>query len=127
MMTGALQVYIGKNGSAESLLQFGSKRTKMISASLTFENKRFIETYEFSLAKAVNETLVLQRKRLLPGNRNLNYTVDKKRAFYLQRRCLIQVRGLFGLYFPVARPFSFTIHPQKHILEMLLIWTIIDS
>ena len=54
MMAGALQAYIGKNGSSESLLQFGSKRTKTISASLVFENKRFTDIHEFSLMKAVN-------------------------------------------------------------------------
>lgn len=127
MMTGALQVYIGKNGSAESLLQFGSKRTKMISASLTFENQGFIDTYEFSLAKAVNDTLVFTEETITDGDRNLNCTVDKRRAFCSQKRHFMQVRGLFGLYFPDARSFGFMIHPQKHILEMLLIWTIIDS
>lgn len=36
MMTGALQIYIGKNGSSESLLQFGSKKTRTIALATLF-------------------------------------------------------------------------------------------
>lgn len=83
MLTGALQVYIGKNGSAESLLQFGSKRTKMISASLTFENQRFIDTYEFSLAKAVNDNLVFTEETITSGEQKYELHSGQKESFLL--------------------------------------------
>lgn len=83
MMTGALQVYIGKNGLAESLLQFGSKRTKIISARLTFENKGFIDTYEFSLAKAVNDTLVFTEETITSGEQKYELHSGQQESFLL--------------------------------------------
>lgn len=68
MMTSALQIYVGKSGTSESLLQFGSKKTKMISASLTFQNNKFTNTYEFSLVKAVNDTLIFAEEIISDGN-----------------------------------------------------------
>lgn len=79
MMTGALQVYIGKNGSAESLLQFGSKKTKMISASLLFENSKYSDVYDFSLVKAVNDTLIFSEEVITAENKR----TAKKRRFEL--------------------------------------------
>lgn len=70
MMTGALQIYVGKNGTSESLLQFGSKKTKMISASLVFENKNFVDTYDFSLVKAVNDTLIFEKEAITDWNKD---------------------------------------------------------
>lgn len=64
IMTGALQIYVGKNGTSESLSQFGAKKTKMISASLTFENRNFVDTYDFSLVKAVNDTLIFAEEAI---------------------------------------------------------------
>ncbi len=69
MMTGALQIYIGKNGSSESLLRFGSKKTKMLSASLVFENEKFSNTYDFSLVKAVNDTLIFAEEAITAENK----------------------------------------------------------
>lgn len=76
MMTGALQIYVGKNGTSESLLQFGSKKTKMISASLVFENKNFVDTYDFSLVKAVNDTLIFAEEVITDWNKG---TAQRKR------------------------------------------------
>ncbi len=83
MMTGALQIYVGKNGSSESLLQFGSKRTKMISASLVFENKRFTNTYDFSLVKAVNDTLIFAEEAITVGNKRFELFSGQKESFLL--------------------------------------------
>lgn len=119
MMTGALQIYVGKNGTSESLLQFGSKRTKMISASLVFENKIFTDTYEFSLVKAVNDTLIFAEEIISDGKIHLSSAVDKKRAFCLRIRRPMPVSGLSRRFFPAVRHSSFTIHPQKRISGML--------
>ncbi len=83
MMTGALQIYIGKNGSSESLLQFGSKRTKMISASLTFENEKFTDIYEFSLVKAVNDTLIFAEEIITAGKQRFELHSGQKESFLL--------------------------------------------
>lgn len=83
MMTGALQIYVGKNGSSESLLQFGSKRTKMISAKLVFENERFTDTYEFSLVKAVNDTLIFAEEVISDGKNKYELGSGQKESFLL--------------------------------------------
>lgn len=83
MMTGALQVYVGKNGTAESLLQFGSKKTKMISASLVFENKKFTNTYDFSLVKAVNDTLIFAEEVIRDGVHKFELCSGQKESFLL--------------------------------------------
>ena len=83
MMTGALQIYIGKNGSAESLLQFGSKKTRMISASLVFQNDRFTNTYEFSLVKAVNDTLIFAEEAFGAGKIRFELSSGQKESFLL--------------------------------------------
>ena len=83
MMTGALQIYVGKNGTSESLLQFGSKRTKMISASLVFENKIFTDTYEFSLVKAVNDTLIFAEEIISDGKNTFELSSGQKESFLL--------------------------------------------
>lgn len=83
MMTGALQIYIGKNGSSESLLQFGSRKTKMISASLIFENKRFTNVYEFSLVKAVNDTLIFAEETITAVKRRFELNSGQKESFLL--------------------------------------------
>lgn len=83
MMTGALQIYVGKNGSSESLLQFGSKKTKMISASLVFENMRFTNVYDFSLVKAVNDTLIFAEETITAGKQKFELNSGQKESFLL--------------------------------------------
>lgn len=83
MMTGALQIYVGKNGTSESLLQFGSKKTKMISASLIFKNKSFTDTYEFSLVKAVNDTLIFAEETIIAGKMKFELHSGQKESFLL--------------------------------------------
>lgn len=83
MMAGALQIYVGKNGTSESLLQFGSKKTKMISASLIFKNESFTDTYEFSLVKAVNDTLIFAEETIIAGKKKFELHSGQKESFLL--------------------------------------------
>lgn len=83
MMTGALQIYVGKNGSSESLLQFGSKRTKTISVRLVFENEKFTDTYEFSLVKAVNDTLIFAEEVISDGRGRYELGSGQKESLLL--------------------------------------------
>lgn len=58
MMTGALQIYIGESGFADSLLYYGSKKTPRLRASLTFSNADSEDTYHFALSHAAGDTLI---------------------------------------------------------------------
>jgi predicted ATPase len=64
MMTAALQQYIGEQGGASSLLNFGPKTTPKLSARFVFESECFYDTYEFSLAHAAQESLIFTREIL---------------------------------------------------------------
>ena len=59
MMTGALQQYVAMNGTAEELLHFGARHTPVINAELTFCNDSNTDKYIFSLAKSIQDTLVI--------------------------------------------------------------------
>ena len=65
LMTGALQLYVAKNGSSEELLYFGSKKTPLCSASLFFSNITDKDTYNFSLVKSVQDTLLFSEESVL--------------------------------------------------------------
>ena len=58
MMTATLQQYIGEQGGASSLLNFGPKTTPKLSAKLEFENEAVCSAYEFTLAHAAQECLI---------------------------------------------------------------------
>lgn len=64
MMTGALQTFIGENGSAESLLHFGLKKTTRISASLEFCSMKAKDTYNFTLSHASGDTLIFTEETI---------------------------------------------------------------
>ena len=59
MMTKALQQYVGEEGYATSLLNYGPKRTPRLTAKLEFENEQFYDAYEFSLAHAAQDTMII--------------------------------------------------------------------
>jgi predicted ATPase len=58
MMGSALQTYIGKSGSAETLLYYGVKNTSGITAEIQFDNVES-STYQFTLTHAAGDTLIL--------------------------------------------------------------------
>ncbi|MDR1219007.1 MAG: AAA family ATPase [Treponema sp.] len=58
MLTGGLQYFIGKEGGAQSLLYYGPKNTRVLTASLCLEIDGHNDVYEFSLAKAARDTLI---------------------------------------------------------------------
>jgi len=64
MMTKALQQYVGSQGGASSLLHFGSKISPRLTARLEFENESVRDSYEFALAHAANDTLILTEEIL---------------------------------------------------------------
>jgi predicted ATPase len=58
MLTGGLQQFIGKEGGGQSLLRYGPKNTPVLTASLDLEIGNHRDVYEFSLVKAVQDTLI---------------------------------------------------------------------
>ena len=64
MTTEALQIYIGENGFANSLLYYGIKQTTRLNASLLFENNQGKTRYKFSLAHAAGDTLIFMEETL---------------------------------------------------------------
>jgi predicted ATPase len=58
MLTGGLQQFIGKEGGAQSLLHYGPKTTRVMVASLKLDSDNHHDVYEFSLAKAAQDTLI---------------------------------------------------------------------
>lgn len=59
MMAGAFQKYVGKNGTAENILHFGSKRTQVIQAALEFTDGDNTDIYSVYLAKTSQDSLMI--------------------------------------------------------------------
>lgn len=70
MTTGALQTFIGKNGSANSFLYYGSKNTTRVNARLTFVDRETKDDYKFSLAHAAGDTLIFTEEKITYSNPN---------------------------------------------------------
>lgn len=83
MMTGALQTYIGKNGTSENLLFFGSKKTPILSASLEFKNDSNIDIYDFSLVKSIQDTLIFSEERITWNGKNIPLSGGQRESFLL--------------------------------------------
>ena len=83
MMTGAFQAYVGKNGSAENLLHFGSKHTPLINASLEFRNENNTDVYEITLGKAVQDSLIFMSESVIWNDRRLELASGQKESYLL--------------------------------------------
>lgn len=59
MMRGNLQRYIAEAGSNQKFLYYGPKKTPSLSASLRFEDESNSDVYEFNLARAVPDRLII--------------------------------------------------------------------
>jgi len=69
MMSSALQQYIGQEGGANSILNFGSKHTPKMTAKLEFETN---DSYEFTLAGAAQDTMVFMDETI--NNNGVQYS-----------------------------------------------------
>ena len=83
IMTGAFQMYVGKNGSAENLLYFGSKNTPVINASLEFQNERNTDVYEIALGKAVQDSLIFLSESIIWNGKRFELASGQKETFLL--------------------------------------------
>lgn len=65
MTTGGLQLFVGQQGSAESLLHYGAKITPEIHAKLRFEDEKSNkDVYNFTLSHAGGDSLVFTRENM---------------------------------------------------------------
>jgi predicted ATPase len=64
MMTGSLQNYIGINGGANSILNFGAKNTKWIESEIKFEVDDSNDEYRFAMSYAGSDTLIFTEEEL---------------------------------------------------------------
>jgi predicted ATPase len=64
MMTTALQQYIGEQGGASALLNYGPKVTPTLSAKFVFSNESHNDGYYFSLVHAAQESLIFTHEIL---------------------------------------------------------------
>lgn len=83
IMTGAFQMYVGKNGSAENLLYFGSKNTPVINASLEFQNEKNTDVYEIALGKAVQDSLIFLSESIIWNGKRFELASGQKETFLL--------------------------------------------
>lgn len=100
MMTGALQNFVGKNGTSENLLFFGSKKTPVLNAVLKFKNSENTDVYTFSLVKSIQDTLIFSEEVItwnnkgypLGGGHQESCLLSKNATYYSQRI----VRGMLS-------------------------------
>ncbi|MBO1352333.1 MAG: AAA family ATPase [Hormoscilla sp. GUM202] len=64
MMTEALQIYIGENGGAETLLYYGAKKTNRAIAEMEFTNPKAKDIYKFSLSHAAGDTVIFTEETI---------------------------------------------------------------
>lgn len=69
MMKKALQQFIGEQGLASSLLNYGPKVTPNLSAKIEFENGQFLFAYDFSLAHAAHDSLIFTEETIYCGDK----------------------------------------------------------
>ena len=107
MMTGALQNYVGRNGSAENLLHFGSKHTPLMTARLTFQNDTDTDVYDIGLVKAVQDSLIFSTEAIEWNGRRLELASGQKESFLLSEGADRQCEKIVRLILSNCRAFQF--------------------
>ncbi len=65
MMTGSLQLYVEQEGTSNTLLHYGVKKTPRLAGELEYENPNFKDTYRFSLAHSTGGRLIVSEEQVL--------------------------------------------------------------
>ena len=107
MMTGAFQAYVGKNGSAENLLHFGSKHTPLINASLEFRNEQNSDIYEITLGKAVQDSLIFLSESIIWNGRRFELASGQKESYLLSDDVKFQSEKIVRRILSNCRAFQF--------------------
>jgi predicted ATPase len=80
MLTGSLQQFIGKEGGLQSLLHYGAKHTRVLNASLSLKINDHRNVYEFSLVKAVQDTLIFAEETAIFDGRKKEFGSGQKES-----------------------------------------------
>lgn len=76
MVNGSLQHFVAENGGASEILHFGSKKTPVMSAKLSFKNENHINNYSFSLSKGTGDRLLFSEESLGCNEEHYNLNGD---------------------------------------------------
>lgn len=79
MTSGGLQNWVAKNGFANSILFYGTKKTTRIESSLTFESDTHKDEYKFVLSLAAGDTMIINEETVTYENKQ-----GKKRKPYIK-------------------------------------------
>lgn len=107
IMTGAFQSYVGRNGSAENLLHFGSKYTQIMKAELEFANEKDTDTYLFSLAKAVQDSLIFLSESIIWNGKQFDLSSGQKESYLLSDNANHQYEKIVRMILSNCRAFQF--------------------
>ncbi|MCR5762003.1 MAG: AAA family ATPase [Treponema sp.] len=107
MMTGAFQNFVGRNGSAENLLHFGSKQTPVIQASLEFRNDNNTDIYEIALVRAVQDSLIFSSEALTWNGRRYELSSGQKESYLLSEKACHTSEKIIKKILSNCRTFQF--------------------
>ena len=107
MMTGALQTYIGQNGSAEYFFHFGSKKTPIIRADLEFINQKNKDVYSFSLVKAVQDSLIFSTEAITWNDRKIELASGQKESYLTSENVSYSSEKIVKMILSNCRAFQF--------------------
>lgn len=107
MMTGAFQNYVGRNGTSENLLYFGSKRTPVIQASLEFRNDNNTDIYEITVARAIQDSLIFSSESLIWNGRRYELASGQKESYLLSDDATLKSEKIIKLILSNCRAFQF--------------------
>ena len=107
MMTGALQTYIGQNGSAEYFFHFGSKKTPIIRADLEFINQKNKDVYSFSLVKAVQDSLIFSTEAITWNDRKFELSSGQKESYLTSENVSYSSEKIVKMILSNCRAFQF--------------------
>jgi predicted ATPase len=86
IMTGGLQTFIGKEGTAQSLLYYGYKTTPLLNASLEFIDNGHTDIYNFSLVKATQDTLIFSEEIVVYDGKKYELGSGHKESIFLEEK-----------------------------------------
>ena len=108
MLTGALQNYIGINGSSENILHFGSKKTPKMQAVLEFNDRKGIKTiYNISFVKTVQDSLIFSEESITYDGYTISLNEGHKESFLLTNVIRQQKEQMVGRLLSKCRIFQF--------------------
>jgi predicted ATPase len=111
MRQGRLQVFVGKEGGADTLLFYGSKTTKQLEAYLSFENDGNDVSYRLCLTPTATDSLIFEEEKI--------------KSLELNKEIVIFQAPRNEMGFPINTINEFgkrTAHQESQLAPMIDIW-----